>query len=518
MSAIDYVAEALRRAGKSTERAVAEPMNVSDTPTERPRPLMRELPSADPFPVEALGPVLAPAARAIHDRVQAPTALCGQSVLAAATLVVQAHADVELPIGGKRAKPVSSYFVTIAETGERKTEADYHALWAIRKYEKNLRDKYDAKRLEYENDKEAYEIARRGAKEKAKGNRLAAKAELDKVGAAPIPPLAPMLTSTEPTFEGLTKQFHNHHPSLGIFASEGGQFIGGHAMNEENKLRTASGLSELWDAGEARRVRAGDGASVFPGRRVALHLMVQPDVATILFADQLLLGQGLLSRVLASAPESAAGTRHPRPEQPETDQVLRGYGAHLLQILERPLPLAAGKSNELEPRALPLSQESRSIWMHFVGHIDRSIGPGAELEPIKGLANKLPEHAARLAAVIELVSDINSAEVSADNMKAGITLAEHYAAEALRIFEASRVNDDLRLAHRLLEWLHRHWKGSAISLPDIYQRSLNAIRDQAAARKLVTILENHGWLTPMPEGTVVAGQRRRNAWRIVRGD
>jgi hypothetical protein len=56
-----------------------------------------------------------------------------------------------------------------------------------------------------------------------------------------------MLTSTEPTFEGLTKQFHNHHPSLGIFASEGGQFIGGHAMYEENKLRTASGLSELWD-------------------------------------------------------------------------------------------------------------------------------------------------------------------------------------------------------------------------------------------------------------------------------
>ena len=124
MPAIDYVAEALRRAGKSSESAAEEQMNASDPLPEGPRPLMRELPSADPFPVEALGPVLAPAARAIHDRVQAPTALCGQSVLAAATLVVQAHADVELPIGGKRAKPVSSYFVTIAETGERKTEAD----------------------------------------------------------------------------------------------------------------------------------------------------------------------------------------------------------------------------------------------------------------------------------------------------------------------------------------------------------------------------------------------------------
>ena len=51
---------------------------------EPPRPLMRELPPADPFPVDALGSVLAPVARAIHDRVSAPVAICGQSVLAAA--------------------------------------------------------------------------------------------------------------------------------------------------------------------------------------------------------------------------------------------------------------------------------------------------------------------------------------------------------------------------------------------------------------------------------------------------
>ena len=35
---------------------------------EPPRPLMRELPPADPFPVAALGSVLGPPARAIHDR------------------------------------------------------------------------------------------------------------------------------------------------------------------------------------------------------------------------------------------------------------------------------------------------------------------------------------------------------------------------------------------------------------------------------------------------------------------
>src|SRR5262245_978873 len=104
---------------------------VATEAPEAPRPLMRELPPADPFPIDALGDILAPAARAIQDRVQAPLAICGQSVLASATLAVQAHADVILPIGDERAKPLSSYLLTIAETGERKTECDFNAGWAI---------------------------------------------------------------------------------------------------------------------------------------------------------------------------------------------------------------------------------------------------------------------------------------------------------------------------------------------------------------------------------------------------
>ena len=49
---------------------------------EPPRPLMRDLPPADPFPVTALGGVLGSAALAIQDLTLAPVALCGNSVLA----------------------------------------------------------------------------------------------------------------------------------------------------------------------------------------------------------------------------------------------------------------------------------------------------------------------------------------------------------------------------------------------------------------------------------------------------
>src|SRR5215469_17849719 len=96
--------------------------NAVDARAETPRPLMRELPPADPFPIDALGDVLAPAARAIQDRVRAPLAICGQSVLAAANLATQAHVNVVLPIGSGQPKPVSGYFMTVALSGERKSE------------------------------------------------------------------------------------------------------------------------------------------------------------------------------------------------------------------------------------------------------------------------------------------------------------------------------------------------------------------------------------------------------------
>ncbi len=220
---------------------------MEDVRPEPPRPLMRELPPADPFPIDALGDVLGAAAHAIHDRMQAPIAIGGQSVLAAATLAVQGHADVLLPIGGGTAKPVSCFFVTVAATGERKSACDTEATWPIRRHETALRATYDRELPAYENDKAAWDTAREAARKAGKGNRAAIREALNTLGPAPTPPLMPMLTCPEPTFEGLCKLYAYGQPSLGVFAAEGGQFIGGHGMSEDNKLKTAAGFSSVWD-------------------------------------------------------------------------------------------------------------------------------------------------------------------------------------------------------------------------------------------------------------------------------
>ena len=156
-----------------------------DFSPELPRPLMRELPPADPFPTQALGDVLAPAAVAIHDRVGAPPAMCGQSVLGAATLAVQGHADIVLPT--RKNCPLTSYFLTIAGTGERKTAVDTEALWPISQRESSLQEKHDGERQEYENSRLAWDKAREAATRNAKpkGNRAAIKGALDALGPAP---------------------------------------------------------------------------------------------------------------------------------------------------------------------------------------------------------------------------------------------------------------------------------------------------------------------------------------------
>jgi hypothetical protein len=495
-------------------RIIAE---AEDFRAEAPRPLMRELPPADPFPVDALGDVLGAAARAIHDRVQAPIAIGGQSVLGAATLALQGHADILLPIGRGQPKPISNFLITVGTTGERKSECDRQALCAIREREKALRAKYDFDVSAYHNDRAAWEKARAHVVKTGKGDRAGIKAALEAVGLAPTVPLEPMLTCEEPTIEGLYKLFLIGWPSLGLFTAEGGRFVGGHGMSDDAKLRTVSSLSTLWDGEPIKRVRATDATVNMPGRRLALHLMAQPEVADIWLSDRFLAAQGLLSRLLVSAPDSTAGTRFQRAEHPNTDVIIERYSARLLSVLETPLPMAMGKTNELVPRHLSLSADACASWGAFADHVERAIGPNGALEAVRGLANKLPEHAARLAAVLTLMRNIDAGEIAPAEMDAGIALAEHYAAEALRLFGTSRIHPNLRLAQRLLAWLLHEWSEPNISLPDIYQRSINAIGDKATAAKLVAVLEDHGRLRRITEGAVVNGQRRRDAWQIIRG-
>jgi len=481
---------------------------------EPPRPLYREMPPGEPFPAESLGPLCRDAAMGIHERVQAPIGICAQSVLAVASLASQGHADIELPTGQTR--PSSLFLVTVAASGERKTSCDNEAASAVRAREEALRAAHAESVGGYLNARDAWKKAREDAMRKGKGDARAIRSALDALGPEPEAPRHPLLTAPEPTFEGLTRALAIGQPSIGIFSAEGGQFVGGHGMSDEAKLRTAAGLSSIWDGEPIKRVRAGDGVMVLAGRRVSLHLMMQPDVAASLLGDRVLADQGLLSRLLVSAPESMAGRRLWREPGAEYAHAIKRFGERALGLLESPLTYANGTRDELIPRALPLSRPARQLWIAFADHVERQIGPGGPLEAVRGFANKAAEHAARLAAVLCVLEHASALDVDEECMARGIVLAQHYLGEALRLAEAARIDPGLRRARQLLDWLQRSWGEPAVSLPDIYQLGPAGFRDKKSARAAVEILVEHGWLLALADGAVTRGVRRRDAWGLVR--
>ena len=169
------------------------------------------------------------------------------------------------------------------------------------------------------------------------------------------------------------------------------------------------------------------------------------------------------------------------------------------------------------PRALPLSSEARKIYISYVNEVEEKLKSDGAFSSIRGLANKLPEHAVRLGAVLNFFENPSIGEVDSYSMEAGIALANHYAAEALRLFSASKGSEKIQQARRLLHWLHTEWPEQNISLIEIYQLGPNSIRDKETAQKAVDILEEHGWMVLLPDGNhIVAGVRRRRVWRIHR--
>jgi hypothetical protein len=471
-------------------------------------PLRRTTPPPMPFPLDALGPLLSDTAKCIADILQCPDALAGQSVLAAATLASQAHADVV--IDGRR-YPLSGYFVTVAESGERKSAVDTLALQPHENYQRLLREQYNVDLASWRTEHAAWKKARDDST-KGKKTREAIATALREVGDEPPTPLDPMLTTGEPTYEGLVKLLECGLPTLGVFSDEGGRFLGGHAMNTDNVLKTAAGLSGLWDAKAITRTRAGDGNSVLYGRRLSMHLMVQPNVAGLLFGDELLAGQGLLGRILAVHPRSTKGSRPYKETDVNIEPAYKAYVARMASLLQRQFSLREGSRQELELQALSLERNAKTLWIEFHNHVENEQRPDGPLASISSLASKAAEHAARLAGVLALTRNADAKSITEDDMRCGITLADFYIAEAQRLKEEAAIDQYTRTAERTLEWARK--RGGRFATKTLYQLGPSEVRKKAEADKVLQLLQQHGLARPLPADVEVDGKSRRSAWEV----
>jgi len=113
-----------------------------------------------------------------------------------------------------------------------------------------------------------------------------------------------------------------------------------------------------------------------------------------------------------------------------------------------------------------------------------------------------------------MVADPHCTEITSTHIDAGIALAQHYALEALRLFDAGSARSEILRAEQLLEWLINRNR-DLIALPDIYQYGPNTFRDAKTALEALHLLEEHGFLEQVEGGAVIDGTKRREVWRVI---
>lgn len=480
-----------------------------------PEPLYRPIAEGEPFPLDTLPDALKDGATGAHGRTQAPFALCAQTALAVGSLGAAKVADVRLHTG--QARPSAEYFGTIGGSGERKSATNNELNGPIRDFEEKMRASYGDRLEDYRVRFAAWETMGKEAHKTNRKDRAKLEDALRMIGPAPLPPLVPIVTAGgDPTPEGLNRLLREGPGFAGVFSAEGGSFTGSHAMNPDNKVRTATMLSDLWDGEALRRSRQGDGNSVATNRRVAMHLMIQPDLAAAFLGDRVLLDQGLLSRFLIAAPPSAMGTRF-GARTAETEAALARFNTAAGDLWAQPVRYLEHERGALDLRTLALEADAAEAVEAFARWTEGHLGENGAFRPISGFANKMPEHATRLAAVFALIADPEAVTVSGEDMARAIALARWYGGEALRLFDQGRIPAELQSAERVRLWLLKDWAEPSVSLPDLYQRGPREIRTAEKARKVVTVLEGRGWLSRIDGGATIGETFRREAWAINRG-
>lgn len=425
-----------------------------------PQPLAAKM-EPEPYPLDALPDTIRAAVEEVAGFVKAPLPLVASSALAALSLAIQAHADVrrDAILFG----PVGLFLLTIADSGERKTQADKMFTAPIQDYQDAQAEAAKPIWDDYKAALEAWEAKRGGIKDKirqlAKDNKPTAGMESalrDLEHDKPEPPRVPKLMREDATPEGLAKKLQKEWPSAGVVSNEAGIVFGAHGMGKESVMRNLALLNKLWDGGRYQSDRGDEERSRnVRGARLTMGLMLQQSTLRAFFDQSkgLARGTGFLARFLVAWPDSTMGTRFYTPPV-DGSPALSAFNRRITDLLNEPVTI--DDDGILTPPMLPLTPEAKAEWVAFHDAIERELRSGGELYDVRDVASKTADNAARLAALFHMFEDGIGGAVGLEAFESASPIAAWHLSEARRFFGELALPAELADAARLDGWLIEH--------------------------------------------------------------
>lgn len=419
------------------------------------------------YPLAALGP-LADAAADLAAGAQVAPAMAGQSLLAVAALLTQSRFNVRTLDGAP--KPLSLYALTVANSGDGKDAADRIALSAVRDFQREAGEAYRWNQTEYE-------------------QVMSTRKKSDPLP-EPLGP-APYRVAADLTIEGLRRSFAEGVSSQGIFSTEAGAVLAGHAMSAEQRTKTAANLCGMWDRGHISVLRAAGGRTERYGVRLSVHMLLQPAALGDVLGDETLAGIGFWPRFLLAWPAPLEPRKY-RPWKAESCASIGRYWARCAELLGLPVP------DECD--TLPTLELDAAATKHMAAFFEamETEGRKGTLRDVRPFALRAAELACRVAGVLAAFSgrdgiDLHLAECGAELVAHSIDGWQ----EAL----AGKADAVPGWALTLYRWLAE--RGTPIRLKDIPRLGPASVRPAARRDAALDLLQSFG-LVDVSNGETVA--------------
>ncbi len=450
------------------------------------------------YPLDALPVAVRCAVEEVAGFVKAPIPLIAASALAALSLAIQAHTDVQR--AEKLSGPCSLFLLAIADSGERKSTCDGFFTRAIVDYQAQEQEAAKPFIKAYKSDLEIWDAQRSGIKEAIKAAAKSGKQnpelikqlhELDKHH--PIPPRVPRLIYSDTTPEALQYSLAKEWPSGGVISSEAGSVFGGHGMGTDSVMRNLATLNQLWDGATLSTNRRSTESFTVRGARLTMALQVQELTIRQFFANTkgLARGTGFLARFLVSWPKSTQGTRN-FTEAPANWPALAAFNNRLTGILNRPVPI--DDDGALTPAMLTLAPDAKAAWVAFHDAIESELSNGRELFDVRDVASKTADNAARVAAQFHTFTG-SIGPIGLDAMESGTRVAAWHLSESRRFLSELAMPPELANPARLESWMLdycRRAQTDRVPTREIQRMGPGGLRDKAVFMEAVKELAELG--------------------------
>lgn len=441
------------------------------------------------FPIDALPNIIKDAINEVHKNTQAPIPLIAVSALGVMSLACQNQINVLRY--NNDSMPVSLFFLTLAESGERKSTVDKLFMKPIYQMEAELNQKYQTEMSAYRHDKKLFDLKKKSLSKLIttayqKGNDLSDFEAQFKVlsNSEPKEPILYKFCFNDATPQAIKDHLSKGSNSIGLMSDEAGVVFEGRALNE------LGFINKMWDGSPFSVSRKSEEDQYIKDARMTLSLMVQPTIFKEFIQKK---GDkakdiGFFARCLISQPASTQGYRI-ITDTTSYSEYLTKFHHRLTEILSL---TTIQNRNRINIRYnLSLSDEAKAHWINTYNDIEKNLMESGTLYHHKEFGSKMAEHWLRLAAIIHYFS-YDKKLISLDSLQSAGKLVHWFYLEQLKLFPA---NDEISVANRdadtLSVWLNNFFDKNNIKEINknyIRQYGPNSLRDSKRLDKSLAIL------------------------------